>query len=168
MGRREMTTPYTNQGHYTVRDILHSYTANLAQLVHETDSAGEEDDSTDNEVGFAIIKGRQLAHLGPMMFLSAQLKKTNGVPWQLINGQYTSVWLTAGTSLMRPLPLDVGLRVLKASNLCAADEDPFRPSAWEIMMAQSQRGPVRRLIGNAEDSPDTDEDEEVEVMLLFA
>ena len=36
------------------------------------------------------------------------------------------------------------------------------------MMAQSQRGPMRRLIGNAEDSPDTDEDEEVEVMLLFA
>ena len=124
--------------------------------------------SGNSDIGFAVIKGRLLAHLAPMMFLSAQLKKTSGVPWQLIGSQYTSVWLTAGTSLMRPLPLEVGLRVLKASNLCAADEDPFRPSAWEIMMAQSQRGPERRLIGNAEDTPDTDEDEEVEVMVLFA
>ena len=166
MARREMTAPFETQGRVTVRDVLHAYTNNLPHLA--SDHPYIADGASDfTGVGFAGIGDMRLAHLAPLMFLSAQLEKVRGVPWQVIGDKYMSVWLTAGPTLMRPLPLGAGLQVLKAGNLCAADEDPFRPSAWDIMTVGHMRGLGRPQPQVADNDANPDGEEEEGLLIIF-
>ena len=134
LGRREMTGQYRSVGTPSVRDVLHQYTTNLPLV------EGYDDYATPRNIGFAALGGLDLAYLGPMMFLSAQLKKEAGVPWQLVGDSYSSLWLTAGMSLMRPLPLEAGLQVLKAYDRCASNWDPFAPTQDQQNRARAVGG----------------------------
>ena len=69
------------------------------------------------DIGFATAGGKVLAKLAPVMFRSAQLAK-KGCQWQLVGTEHCAVWLTVGGTFVAPLPMDVGLHVLKAFNKC--------------------------------------------------
>ena len=88
-------------------------------------------------VGFATARGRLLAKLAPMMFLSAQSSKT-GCPWPLIKGECHSVWLTVAAVPKAPPAMDLALCALQASNKCdptvdltqISDEQPEGFQRW--------------------------------------
>ena len=134
-------------------------------MINDFDPDGEEEEYED--IGFAAIGGGLLTHLAPMMFLSAQQEKVKGVPWQVVGNQYVSVWLTAGEDLMRPLPLEAALLVLKAYRRCHANADPFQPSDLQTAMALNCGVLGRRHIGDSEYIPDIDEDIETYYLSEF-
>ena len=94
------------------------------------------------------------------MFKHAQSIK-GGCAWQLIGDEHCSAWLTIGTTIITPLPVDVGLVLLKAFRKCDEHVTPFQVSLWQatqIYLLKSQ-SPRRRVL-NRDQIPPIDEDEE--------
>ena len=163
--RREMTSQYMSPDGPTIRDTLHTHTSQLPLVFNDFDPDGEEEEFED--IGFASVGGGLLTHLAPMMFLSAQQEKVKGVPWQVVGDQYVSVWLTAGEDLLRPLPLEAALLVLKAYRRCPENANPFQPSELQHGLASNHGSLGQTRIGDPEWIPDIDEDVDIFYMSEF-
>ena len=111
------------------------------------------------DVGFCTAGGKVLAKLAPIVFRSAQLTK-KGCQWQLIQSKYRAVCLTVATALLAPLPMDMGLHVLKAFEKCDPTVFPSRMSDSEQEDMAHYQAMKRELITDHYLIAPIDEDEE--------
>ena len=118
------------------------------------------DDMIYADVGFSTVGGKLLAELGPIVFRLAQLTK-KGCQWQLIGPEYQAVWLTVGTELVAPLPMERGLEILKAFNRCEPSVFPSKMSNDEKTQMIKWMTTKRRKISDSYFIDSIDEDEEV-------
>ncbi len=148
LGKGELP-PSTNPTASAVNEYIMTITSKLPFAINN-------DDYIAKNVGFAAAGGKLLAKLAPMMFASAQMGNRN--TWQMISGKYRSVWLTIGTTLLCPFPMDAGLVLLEAGRVC--EPIPFMLSdQHESEMVQYKRK-TREVISSASDLPPIDETDE--------
>ena len=117
------------------------------------------DDMEGCDVGFCTVGGKLLAELAPKMFLSAQLSK-RGCKWQLIGSECHAVWLTFGTTFVAPLPMHVGLHLLKAFEKCDAAVFPSKMSNSEKNLMRHWKKKKRSTIWDSDCILPIDKDEE--------
>ena len=117
------------------------------------------DDGIPRNVGFATAGGKVLSKLAPLAFASAQSTKS-GCVWQLIGGEYFSVWLTIGTSILSPLPLHSGQNVLEKYQICDPDMVPFQLTDAQLGDMNEIKKSRRRNIYDSYYIPSIDEENE--------
>ena len=121
-------------------------------------AVNKDDDSDPCDVGFCTAGGNLLANLAPMMFRTAQLAK-RGCEWQLIGSECQAVWLTVATTFEAPLPMDVGLHILKAFEKCDATVFPCALSDNEKKKMAPWMTKKRKIINDPHYIPSIDNDE---------
>ena len=129
----------------------------IRAIVRKLPLAVNNEDRIPEDVGFATAGGKTLAKLAPMMFASAQLAKMSGCPWRLIGNEYCLVWLTVGTEVVAPFPVDVGLKLMQVFGDC--EDSPLVTKKQKNEMVRYNK--KRRLsYYDQEDIPSIDDDEE--------
>ena len=104
-------------GKGNLRKYIKAITSKLPYAVNN-------DDDIPNNVGFATAGGKVLSKLAPLAFASVQSTKS-GCVWQLFGGEYFSVFLTIGPSILSPLPLHSAQNVLEKYQICNPGLVPF-------------------------------------------
>ena len=129
-------------------------------IVSKLPLAVNNDDMEGKDVGFATAGGKVLAKLAPMMFALAQSVKS-GCAWQLIGGEYQSVWTTVGHNVpITPVPVDKALIMLKKLGICSSTLVPFMVSKRQMKEMARYKKRRRRVIEDSEDIRPIDEEEE--------
>ena len=99
----------------------------IKALTSKIPRAVNNDGMIPSDVGFATAGGKFLTMLAPMMFVKAQMGKSE-CAWRLMGDAYQIAWLTVGSELAAPLATDVGWMVIQS---CQNGID-FQPGQLEL------------------------------------